>query len=218
MQIILLSNPTRVRKEADTLNELFDRGLTTFHLCKPGYSIGDYREYLLNIEPDFHNRIVVHYHFNLCNEFGLKGLHFGSRFKRDGVIKRLQFSFANFRYRNLQRSKSFFSLKGLKSDPTDYDYKFLTPVFNSMSEKVFRAGFDERRLRNAIVNSNSDIYALGGIDENTILEARKLGFAGAVLVGAIWKTHKPIEAFETIIAASNDESIHREEPKLLRVV
>ena len=38
MKIIVISNPTPISKEASLINQLFDEGLSVFHLRKPDSS------------------------------------------------------------------------------------------------------------------------------------------------------------------------------------
>jgi len=75
MQLILLSKPDFFIEEHQILTLLFEEGLEVLHLKKPN-SEPVYSERLLTLIPEkFHKNIVVHQHFYLKEEYGLKGIH-----------------------------------------------------------------------------------------------------------------------------------------------
>jgi thiamine-phosphate pyrophosphorylase len=75
MQLILLSKPDFFIEEHQILTLLFEEGLELLHLKKP-HSEPVYSERLLTLIPEkYHKNIVVHQHFYLKEEYGLKGIH-----------------------------------------------------------------------------------------------------------------------------------------------
>lgn len=75
MHLLLLSKPEFFIEEHQILTLLFDEGLETLHLKKPDTE-PVYSERLLTLIPEkYHQNIVVHQHFYLKEEYGLKGIH-----------------------------------------------------------------------------------------------------------------------------------------------
>ena len=79
MKLILMTRPEFFVEEHQILTALFDEGLDTLHLRKPN-SEPVYSERLLSLIPDgYRKKIVVHDHFYLKQEYGLKGIHLSNR-------------------------------------------------------------------------------------------------------------------------------------------
>jgi thiamine-phosphate pyrophosphorylase len=75
MKLIVMTKPTFFVEEDKILANLFEEGLENLHLYKPGAS-PMYSERLLTLlGEDYHNRITVHGHFYLKEEFRLRGIH-----------------------------------------------------------------------------------------------------------------------------------------------
>ena len=93
---------------------------------------------------------------------------------------------------------SFHSLEEIDEYKADYNYAYLSPVFDSISKKGYRSNFDLKALRSSLEHLKCNLLALGGIDEDKIKIARELGFAGVAVLGAIWQSKSPIEKFQRI--------------------
>ncbi|HXC04742.1 MAG TPA: thiamine phosphate synthase, partial [Bacteroidia bacterium] len=129
--------------------KLFELGLETFHLRKPRFTTHEMIEYLNKIPPQFHNRIVIHSHHRLCLRYPLKGIHLTRTH-----LKRKFRLWLNLRLIRMKRSKitvstSFRKLASLYEEENQYDYVFLSPIFDSISGK-FQAGFNIHSLKAAI--------------------------------------------------------------------
>ena len=75
MKLIVMTKPTFFVEEDKILANLFEEGLENLHLYKPGAS-PMYSERLLTLlGDDYRNRITVHGHFYLKEEFRLRGIH-----------------------------------------------------------------------------------------------------------------------------------------------
>lgn len=81
-------------------------------------------------------------------------------------------------------------------------YVFVSPVFNSISKNGYNSSFDLAELKISLKqfhdkknNDAPQVIALGGMDEDKIGIARKIGFDGIALLGAVWHSHDPIEKF-----------------------
>jgi len=72
-------------------------------------------------------------------------------------------------------------------DKKNYDYVFLSPVFDHHDISVFSAAFGEKQLRAVLYKSKHEVIALGGVRTERIELARRTGFAGVALQSAVWK-------------------------------
>ena len=80
MKLIVMTKPTFFVEEDKILVNLFEEGLDNLHLYKPGAS-PMYSERLLTLlGDDYHNRITVHGHFYLKEEYRLRGIHIDDAF------------------------------------------------------------------------------------------------------------------------------------------
>ena len=75
MEIIVISHPDNHPKEHQLLIELFNAGLTRFHLRKPGWSAGEMINYINSFPFEFRDRIVLHGFPELAELQKLKGYH-----------------------------------------------------------------------------------------------------------------------------------------------
>lgn len=73
----------------------------------------------------------------------------------------------------------------------DFDYVFLSPIFNSISKQGYGSGFTAEELQQAAAQGiiTPRVIALGGMDANTIPQAAKLGFGGVAVLGALWEDY-----------------------------
>ena len=75
MKLIVMTKSTFFVEEDKILTTLFEEGMTSLHLFKRGTE-PIYSERLLTLLSDeYYNRITVHDHFYLKEEFKLKGIH-----------------------------------------------------------------------------------------------------------------------------------------------
>lgn len=176
MKLIILTPPDFFVEEDKIINSLFEEGLDLLHLRKPD-SEPVYSERLLTLLPEeYHKQIVVHDHFYLKEEFNLNGIHLNSRNPKapEGYKGHL--------------SRSLHSLDELRNERKDYDYVFLSPIFDSISKSSYHAAFDEATLKQAheegLIDKN--VMALGGITIDNMNKIREYGFGGVVILGDLW--------------------------------
>ena len=70
----------------------------------------------------------------------------------------------------------------------DYEYVFLSPIFDSISKTGYIHAFTSEDLLNAKSAGliNKQVIALGGINAENIPIARQYGFGGVAVIGALW--------------------------------
>jgi thiamine monophosphate synthase len=180
MKLIVISKEKVFAGEPLWINALMGKYDFTFHLRKPGLTESETEEIILQINSNFHNRIVLHDHFPLAAKYRLKGVHLNSRNPE-----------ANFRGEYWCRcsiSRSCHSLEEVAANKDRCNYVTLSPVFDSISKAGYNAGFSYHALKDASENGiiDSKVVALGGITSSNISSALALGFGGVAVLGTVW--------------------------------
>ena len=172
MKLILLSTSDFFVEEDKIISALFEEGLDLLHLRKPG-SEPIYSERLLTLLPnEWHNRIVVHQHFYLKEEFQLRGIHLSA-----------QLPTPPRNYRG-QLSRSLHSINELRTQREGMDYVFLSPIFDSITYPERRSAYTHQELYDATRAGLIDrkVMAAGGINAETLPQLADYGVDGAVLL------------------------------------
>jgi thiamine-phosphate pyrophosphorylase len=216
MKLIVISTEDYFAKETEAVSLLFVAGLQIFHLRKPNFDIEEMRKFLKKIPSKFHNRIVLHDNFSLLNEFGLKGIHLNRRnphYISSHPSKRGEYSPLLEGLGQVSISKSCHSLEEAKNSVSQFDYVFLSPIFDSISKNGYSKAFSNEELLNAKSDGiiNEKVIALGGITPENIPQVANYGFGGIAILGGIWgdfektgdKT-KLLERFEKYKIMVND--------------
>jgi len=98
-------------------------------------------------------------------------------------------------------SASFHNLQDLQSHRRKYDYVFLSSIFDSFSKKNYQSKFDLKEVTDILDSFKKrkkyipQVIALGGIEVKNINLVKQAGFAGAAVLGAIWESKDPVQAF-----------------------
>lgn len=189
--LIVLTSDQEVEHEISLIHQLFKEGLEILHIRKSDYSKDDVRQFIQQIDPEYHSKLVVHKHHELCTEFTLKGIHLKEQYRIDfeeNVIDYLN----TFSSKGYTVSTSFHNLETLNAYTTIFDYCFLSPVFSSISKQ----GYEGRKFD--VSHSSKKIIALGGIQTDTVETTFDLGYQGVGILGAIWQSKTPIANFKEI--------------------
>ena len=176
MELLVITRPG-LEDETALCNELFAKGLGRLHLRKPEARREQLADWIERIEPPYRRRIVVHDHFDLALQYGLGGIHLG---RRNPDVPEW------FDRKHFSLSRSCHSIAEVKSCQADYDYVFLSPIFDSISKQGYRAAFSREELVEAKGLLSRNVYALGGITFERLPEVERLGFAGAAMLGGFW--------------------------------
>jgi thiamine-phosphate pyrophosphorylase len=186
--IVLISPENDVNDEIKILNQLFEVGLEFYHLRKPKKTYDEYCSYLDKIDPIYHNRIVVHRFHDLVNRYNLKGIHFKEEQRKEHIHNPGEY-FKNLNMFGKTISSSFHEVEDLVSCDFEFDYHFLSPVFESISKKGYKGrGFNVSHIDKFIIG-------MGGIDEQKIPKVLELGFKGIGVLGGVWNTPDPLQSF-----------------------
>ncbi len=176
MKLAIMTKSTFFVEEDKILATLFEAGLDNLHLYKPDTS-PIYSERLLSLIPEQHyNKITVHDHFYLKEEYRLAGIHLdhAATAAPNGYKGRLSATCHNI-----------VELKALKKKSS---YIFLGNIFNSISTPTATSSFTMNELEAAAKEGLIDkkVYALGGVNIDRIRTLHDLGFGGIVVCGDLW--------------------------------
>lgn len=187
MKLIVVSSPNKSKSEIGYIIHFMKLGLDYFHVKKKKFSRKQMVEYLKMIPPEYRSRIILHSHYSLATKFKLGGIHISSHKKHTSFIGNIQFGIARLLKPNLKLTKSFHSIQSLVNDKRNYEYVFLSPVFDRHEMQEFSAAYFEKQLRNVLYKSKHNVIALGGVSLPRIEVARRTGFDGVAVHSTIWK-------------------------------
>ena len=173
MKLIAITKPYFYEGEAAFIKRLFESGFDIVHLRKPNSDIDNCRNILNELSSEERSRIVVHDYPELYYEFSLKGIHINKN------VTCLPKDYQGF------KTRSCHSLEEVKLYKDDFDYVFLSPIFDSISKQGYKSAFSEEMLRTASREGIIDekVVALGGVTYDRISLLKDLGFGGAAMMG-----------------------------------
>ena len=177
MRIIEITTPKVDNRDAQIIRRLLASGVDIVHLRKPESGIEECREVLKQLSGHEREKIIVHNFPELYYEFSLKGIHVNRN------IHTLPDGYDGF------RTRSCHSFEEVQRFKNEYDYLFLSPIFNSISKVGYNAGFTGEELQKASDEGVIDgkVVALGGVTFESLPYLEKLNFGGAAMLGALYK-------------------------------
>ena len=175
MKLIAITKPDFYDGEAAFIKRLFESGFDIVHLRKPNSDIDNCRNILNELSSEERSKIVVHDYPELYYEFSLKGIHINKN-----IVKYPE-GYQGF------KTRSCHSLEEVKLYKDDFDYVFLSPIFDSISKQGYNSAFTEDELRRASEEGIIDekVVALGGVDFDDFSFLKVLNFGGAAMLGSI---------------------------------
>ena len=189
-KLIVFTVPDFFLDEEKIISELFANNLEILHLRKPNFNIENLKKIIEKIPKEFHNRIVIHNHFELLEDFDLKGIHLTEQQKNN---------FQNLKQHQKNHkiiSTSCHSIDDIAINKNFYEYVFLSPIFDSISKQNYHSKFSTVELLEAKNQKIIDekIIALGGINLNNIRTIIDFGFGGVGILGALWSKFNSLDA------------------------
>ena len=176
MKIIAITSPEIVAEDSYIIGQLVDKGIDVIHLRKPDADIDACRRLLSELTSEQRAKIVIHDFPELYFEYSLKGIHVNKN------VATLPYGYSGF------RTRSCHSFEEIARHKNDYDYLFLSPIFDSISKVGYKSGFSDEALATASAAGVIDdkVVALGGVTLEKIAYLKKLNFGGAAMIGAIY--------------------------------
>lgn len=175
MRLIVITPENPVTAEAEAIMTMLDRGVERVHLRHPRLSADDVAAIIRKIDVQYHGRLSLNDFHELASRYGC-GIHLNGRNPRapegfDGTV-----------------SRSCHSITEAEAAAPVTDYRFISPVFDSISKQGYTAAFTPGELRRAFDDGllDGDTFALGGVSADTMALLRDTGFSGAAVLGAAW--------------------------------
>ena len=177
MKIIAITTPKVIDEDASIIKYLLDRGIYSIHLRKPDSDINDCRKILTKLTSWERAQIIIHDYPELYYDFSLKGIH----------INRNVPAFPNEYYGF--KTRSCHSFEEIIKYKNDYDYLFLSPIFDSISKIGYKSNFNTKKLLKAATDGiiNRKVIALGGVTFDKISYLKELKFGGVAMTGSIYR-------------------------------
>lgn len=176
MRFIAITSPKVDDKDVQLVKRLLEGGIDIIHLRKPESDIHACRQLLKALTKEERKRIIIHDFPELYDEFSLKGIHINRN------VSSLPNDYIGF------RTRSCHSLEEVKRYKDEYDYLFLSPIFDSISKVGYRAGFRKEELQEASIRGIIDekVVALGGVTIESIAYLKGLNFGGVAMISGIY--------------------------------
>ena len=176
---IVITRPDFFDAEAQQIVRHLHSGRVDFvHIRKPGASRDAVERLIRQIPSELYNRLVLHDHHDLAQEYHLHGVHLNSRNPhppRDwqGAVS--------------CSCHSIDELAERRKEP--FAYMSLSPIFDSISKQGYQSAFTREQLlqahRQGIIDNR--VMALGGVTFDKIENVKQMGFGGAMILGDAWK-------------------------------
>lgn len=165
---IAITSPLFFEDESKIItNILREKKSDLVHLRKPTATCDELEKLINEIPSDLHNHLKLHDHFKLIDKYKIAGIHLNSRNPSP--------------YPGAKNiSISIHSLDEING-ADDFDYFMISPIFDSISKKGYKAGFNLRELSEKIKNKKA--VALGGVTPDKFPLLKSLGFYGGAMQG-----------------------------------
>lgn len=171
--LIAITPAAPIENEGAKIGSILRAGWRCVHLRHPEASHDEVRHIIKNVPQEFHERIVLHGHFDLTKEFNLGGLHLNRRYTS-----------APESYTG-PLSRSCHSLAELSNDVNNkLEYVTLSPIFDSISKMGYSAAFSGEELL-TLNDIATPVIALGGISPDNIHRLSDYNFSGYAMLGSI---------------------------------
>lgn len=188
--MIVLTSPIPVSDEIQIIHSLFAEGLSLLHVRKPDFTGRDMKSFLTGIGLEFRDRLVLHSHHYLAEDFGISRLHFS---EEKAKILHLPVRLLK---PILSLSASVHSLADFNLLKNEFDYAFLSPIYPSISKPGYSSEINHMETIKERTNFSTELVALGGISPENVQNTLECGFDNIALLGTIWTNGNPLENFK----------------------
>lgn len=191
-KMIVISNPTAIANEINTIHALFENGLELLHIRKPDFSETEMKTFVSKIKTTFRHRLVLHSQHQLALEFGINRIHFTEKIRVATSEEHLK----KWKEKKFSLSTSIHQMSDFEELSSVFDYAFFGPVFESISKPNYVSNLDFKKELEQRKNNKTALIALGGITSENIKTALAFGFDDVALLGSIWNNNHSIENFK----------------------
>lgn len=190
--MIVIPNPTAIANEIQIIHSLFEEGLELLHVRKPEFSAIEIQEFVEAIGLEYAHKMVLHSQLQIAEKLGIKRIHFTEKHRK--IITKQQLE--TYKAKGYYLSSSTHCIEEFNALAAEFDYAFLSPVFESISKPNYASKTNLLTAINNRTNFQTKMIALGGIQASNIETALKAGFDDVALLGTIWNSENPIQNFK----------------------
>lgn len=179
--------------EKKILLELFENGLSAFHLRRPRWPISRFKSWLEEFPPSIRSRIILHQFPQLVRRCGAGGFHLdhGETLPlAAGELGEISARCEDFHAVLKVARFAHRIMLGPVFPPEKYD---VTVPRRTFEEYVACADYWRAH------GGKNQMLAFGGVSEENVKKCRKAGFDGFVAVGAVWDADAPVKAFKELL-------------------
>lgn len=184
-KLIVITADRYIPNESEIIEHILDDGVDFVHIRKPNMDKGQLSGLIKEIDEKYYNRLILHSHFSIVQDYGLFGIHLNRRYSTvpDEYIGHV--------------SCSCHSINELSEKSGSVNYCTLSPIFDSISKHGYHANFSEKELLGAFNDGiiNDKVMALGGITPTNIDQLWQYGFGGACVLGYLWNSRNIKELY-----------------------
>lgn len=197
--VIVITLPEFFDGEAEQIVQLLHSAVDLMHIRKPKATAQELEQLIRAIPSQYYARLVLHDHHELAQKYHLHGVHLNSRNPQPPVGWKGSVS------------RSCHSLAEVSQWKDKCDYVSLSPIFDSISKKGYRAAFTDEMLGKARQKGIIDekVMALGGVTFNQMDDVLRMGFGGGMILGDAWKEeslHQGQQSVALTIAGSDSSA------------
>ena len=186
MKIIAITPPHAIENEVVIIKRLLENSVDIVHLRKHQFEfegvdvIAYLHEILSALTCEERSKIIIHDYPTLYEEFSLKGIHINKN------ITSLPDDYTGY------KTRSCHTFEEIQKYRDDYDYLFLSPIFDSISKPDYKSPFTHESLQQASLEGIIDnkVIALGGVTFDKIPYLQSLNFGGVAMIGGIYDIAK----------------------------
>lgn len=177
--LIAITPPQCIIDECARALYYLEQGIDFLHVRKPQFSLSEMRDYLRPFcLAGYASRIVLHSHFKLSAELGLRGIHVNEHAKQDIAI------WTKYHC----TSVAIHQLTELNSPLYQgVEYAMVSPIFSSISKINYHPTFSLSEFAQVIKCTERRVVALGGVTPERIPLLRQIGCCGAAFLGYLWQ-------------------------------
>lgn len=190
--MIVITNPTAIANETNTIHALFENGLELLHIRKPDFSESEMRVFLSSINPEYRQQLVLHSQHQIAEEFEIIRFHLTEKHRFEICPETLYW----YNEKGVRLSTSTHTIVDFNALNILYEYAFLSPVFPSISKANHQSRIDLFEVIKERTNFSTQLVALGGISPENMKTTIAQGFDKNALLGTIWNSKQPIENFK----------------------
>lgn len=173
--LVVITAPSFFPGEAVCLESLLSAGLQKLHIRKPGAKEEEIEQLLLQLSPCWYSRLVLHGHRNLTGRYAIPQVHLPLKAWKEGGAKETGSTV----------SASLHSWEELNEINGDFEYVFMSPLFDSISKPGYAAC--PGLLQRPAGPYPCRLIGLGGINKDNIHLVIQGGWDGAAVLGWIWE-------------------------------